>query len=609
MMAALRGASLVVPDGMPLVWASNMLGESLDDRVYGPELMRRYSERCAERGHRVWLYGGRDQGTLVQLALSLRRNHPDIQIVGGYSPPFRPLGEQEENTIVDQINDAKPDVLWVGIGVPKQEKWMAHMRDRLDVPVMCGVGAAFDFHAGPHPDGAPLDAGPRARVGLPDLPGAGPSAPALPLLQPALRALVRAPVPRRALGAPRWPLTRPSGRGRRRCVRSSTSSAAGTRRRWPGRIRPCRPRRRRATGSIASTWISTRSCADAWRASSAPPFAEPRPASTRRDTGARSHSGFAAAARSPRASPSRARSRPTSCTPRRSATSSMTGSPRRTWPPSRSGSSRRSASCVKRPAPATAGASRSRTRCITASSRRCAAPGSRPTCRGTTCRRWRAARSRRGAPITTPTWWRTRSAPPGMPWSRRHRPRLRLFLGRWCACWPPRIRRSTGTAAIRCPTPSPAQAHLPGISFEQSPERPPLHHPDGSFDFVFAISIWSHFSEQAALRWLDAMRRAIRPQGAWCSPRRGSTPWPTPTAWTALAGAARRDSRGAQGEWVLVRAGVRRGGRPRAGQPGMGNRLPHSGVAAGQGHARLARGAILSRRVEGNQDLYVLERR
>ena len=89
MLAALRGATLVVPDGMPLVWAANLLGEQLDDRVYGPELMLRYSDRCAERGHRVWLYGGRDQGSLVQLALSLRRRHPGIQIVGGYSPPFR----------------------------------------------------------------------------------------------------------------------------------------------------------------------------------------------------------------------------------------------------------------------------------------------------------------------------------------------------------------------------------------------------------------------------------------------------------------------------------------------------------------------------------------
>jgi N-acetylglucosaminyldiphosphoundecaprenol N-acetyl-beta-D-mannosaminyltransferase len=146
--AALRGSALTVPDGMPLVWAANSLGEQLDNRVYGPELMDLYSARCAEKGHRVWLYGGRDQGSLMQLALNMRRRHPGIEIVGGYSPPFRPLTAEEEDALVEQINEARPDVLWVGVGVPKQEKWMAHMRDRLDVPVMCAVGAAFDFHAG-----------------------------------------------------------------------------------------------------------------------------------------------------------------------------------------------------------------------------------------------------------------------------------------------------------------------------------------------------------------------------------------------------------------------------------------------------------------------------
>jgi N-acetylglucosaminyldiphosphoundecaprenol N-acetyl-beta-D-mannosaminyltransferase len=148
MRAALRGATITVPDGMPLVWAANWLGEELPDRVYGPELMRRYSERCAQHGHRVWLYGGRDQGSLVQLALSMRQRHPGIKITGGYSPPFRSLNPAEEEALVKQINDARPDVLWVGIGVPKQEKFMARMRDQLEVPVMCGVGAAFDFHAG-----------------------------------------------------------------------------------------------------------------------------------------------------------------------------------------------------------------------------------------------------------------------------------------------------------------------------------------------------------------------------------------------------------------------------------------------------------------------------
>jgi N-acetylglucosaminyldiphosphoundecaprenol N-acetyl-beta-D-mannosaminyltransferase len=148
MREALTDAVITVPDGMPIVWAANMLGEDLPNRVYGPELMRRYCDRSVERGHRVWLYGGRDQGALVQLALTLRKKHPGIQIVGGYSPPFRPLTEEEDATIADQINQARPDVLWVGIGVPKQEKWMVRMRDRLDVPVMCAVGAAFDFHAG-----------------------------------------------------------------------------------------------------------------------------------------------------------------------------------------------------------------------------------------------------------------------------------------------------------------------------------------------------------------------------------------------------------------------------------------------------------------------------
>jgi N-acetylglucosaminyldiphosphoundecaprenol N-acetyl-beta-D-mannosaminyltransferase len=145
---ALRGSSLTVPDGMPLVWAANMMGENLDERVYGPELMWRYCHRAAERGHRVWLYGSRDQGTLAQLALNLRKAHPGLKIVGGYSPPFRELTEQEEDEVAARINADRPDVVWVGTGVPRQEKWMARMRDRLDAPVICAVGAAFDFHAG-----------------------------------------------------------------------------------------------------------------------------------------------------------------------------------------------------------------------------------------------------------------------------------------------------------------------------------------------------------------------------------------------------------------------------------------------------------------------------
>jgi N-acetylglucosaminyldiphosphoundecaprenol N-acetyl-beta-D-mannosaminyltransferase len=146
--AAVHGASLVVPDGQPVVWAMNALGHDLSSRVYGPDLMARYCERSALTGARMFLYGGRNQGALVQLALNLRQLYPGLQIVGGYSPPFRTMSDEERDAVVAEINHAKPDVVWVGIGVPKQEKWMASLRERLDAPVLVGVGAAFDFHAG-----------------------------------------------------------------------------------------------------------------------------------------------------------------------------------------------------------------------------------------------------------------------------------------------------------------------------------------------------------------------------------------------------------------------------------------------------------------------------
>src|SRR5437763_947794 len=112
---------ITVPDGMPLVWAVRALGEELAHRVYGPELMWRYCVRSVERGHRVWLYGGRDQGSLAQLALNLRQAHPGINIVGGWSPPFRSLIPDEETWLAEPVAKDRPDVLWVGIGVSKQE--------------------------------------------------------------------------------------------------------------------------------------------------------------------------------------------------------------------------------------------------------------------------------------------------------------------------------------------------------------------------------------------------------------------------------------------------------------------------------------------------------
>jgi N-acetylglucosaminyldiphosphoundecaprenol N-acetyl-beta-D-mannosaminyltransferase len=146
--SALLGSSMNVPDGQPLVWAINSLGHSLAGRVYGPELMARSCAHAATTGQRLYLYGGRNQGALVQLALNLRQRFPGVRIVGGYSPPHRALTAEEELAVAEEINGSLADVVWIGIGVPKQEKWMARMRPLLAAPVLIGVGAAFDFHAG-----------------------------------------------------------------------------------------------------------------------------------------------------------------------------------------------------------------------------------------------------------------------------------------------------------------------------------------------------------------------------------------------------------------------------------------------------------------------------
>jgi N-acetylglucosaminyldiphosphoundecaprenol N-acetyl-beta-D-mannosaminyltransferase len=146
--AAVLGADFTLPDGQPLVWALNLLGHDLAARVYGPDLMDLACARAARTGRRMYLYGSRSQGALVQLTRNLRLRHPGLRIVGGYVPPFRELTEAEENAVVADIRRSRAEIVWAGIGVPKQEKWMAHMSPRLDGCVLVGVGAAFDFHSG-----------------------------------------------------------------------------------------------------------------------------------------------------------------------------------------------------------------------------------------------------------------------------------------------------------------------------------------------------------------------------------------------------------------------------------------------------------------------------
>ncbi|WP_353475859.1 WecB/TagA/CpsF family glycosyltransferase (plasmid) [Salipiger sp. H15] len=141
--AAFNRADLVTPDGMPLVWELRRRGHQDAGRVYGPDLML----ALFGQGLRHYIYGATDR-TLELLQARLRERFPEAEIVGAYAPPFRPLTETEETLVAARINAARPDIVWVGIGAPKQECWMARMRDRLDAPVLIGVGAAFDFHAG-----------------------------------------------------------------------------------------------------------------------------------------------------------------------------------------------------------------------------------------------------------------------------------------------------------------------------------------------------------------------------------------------------------------------------------------------------------------------------
>jgi N-acetylglucosaminyldiphosphoundecaprenol N-acetyl-beta-D-mannosaminyltransferase len=142
---ALNSADLVVPDGMPLVWLARWHGHDLRRRVYGPELMETF---CRETGSsfRHFFYGG-NVGIADQLAQSLRQRF-GITIAGTYTPPFRPLTDEEEQNLAARVQDSCADVLWVGLSTPKQEKWMLEHRDRFRVPVMLGVGAAFDINSG-----------------------------------------------------------------------------------------------------------------------------------------------------------------------------------------------------------------------------------------------------------------------------------------------------------------------------------------------------------------------------------------------------------------------------------------------------------------------------
>jgi N-acetylglucosaminyldiphosphoundecaprenol N-acetyl-beta-D-mannosaminyltransferase len=143
---AINNADMSTPDGAPIAWALRRFGFRTQERINGPDLMWKYLTLAEDAAQKVFFYGSTEE-TLRKLRVVLAKQFPRLQIAGTYSPPFRPLTRQEDHEIVEMINSSGANVVFVGLGCPKQEKWMADHRGRIRA-VMIGVGAAFDYHSG-----------------------------------------------------------------------------------------------------------------------------------------------------------------------------------------------------------------------------------------------------------------------------------------------------------------------------------------------------------------------------------------------------------------------------------------------------------------------------
>ena len=139
--------AITLPDGMPLVWAMRSWGADIHDRVYGPDFFELCMSKSVESGFKHFLYGSTDE-TLKKLRSNLKNKFDNINICGSYSPPFRPLTSDEEEEVILKINDSGANIVWIGLGAPKQEIFVDKIADRLNAPVVVAIGAAFDFHAG-----------------------------------------------------------------------------------------------------------------------------------------------------------------------------------------------------------------------------------------------------------------------------------------------------------------------------------------------------------------------------------------------------------------------------------------------------------------------------
>lgn len=143
---AIREADMATPDGAPVAWLMRRRGFISQERINGPDLMWRYCEEAAFRDESIYLYGGMPE-TLEILQLKLAKKFPSLKIAGAYSPPYRKLSVEEDTAAIQAINVSGASTVWVSLGCPKQEQWMAEHRGSINA-VMIGVGAAFDYHAG-----------------------------------------------------------------------------------------------------------------------------------------------------------------------------------------------------------------------------------------------------------------------------------------------------------------------------------------------------------------------------------------------------------------------------------------------------------------------------
>lgn len=148
---ALQGFQLTVPDGLPLVWGLRLLANPEQEQVRGTDFMSLALREGVNRGWRHYFYGATD-ATLLRLTSAVNQYAPGTRVVGSCAPPFGPLTDAETRVAVDRILAAEPDLVWVGLGMPKQELWIARVRDRLPGKALLGVGAAFDFLSGSKPE-------------------------------------------------------------------------------------------------------------------------------------------------------------------------------------------------------------------------------------------------------------------------------------------------------------------------------------------------------------------------------------------------------------------------------------------------------------------------